>query len=132
MENRLYPREKLDNIDSLYYIQGADNSENEFSGVATDISECGLAIKVVDEEQIKIAEEAKIGTVLKFTFVDEYDFFEEQKTVQIVGIAKVVRKERAEDGLILGCEIPGHKEQIEQYVSDKILVSFEQNKDIEM
>lgn len=132
MENRLYPREKLDNIDSLYYIQGSDNSENEFSGVATDISECGLAIKVIDEDQIKIAEEAKIGTVLKFTFVDEYDFFEEQKMVQIVGIAKIVRKERVADGLILGCEIPGHKEQIEQYVSDKILVSFEQNKDIEM
>lgn len=124
MEKRLFHREKLDNLDSIFYIQGADGSKNEFSGIATDISERGLAIKIFDEDQIKIADEVKIGTVLRFSFVDEYDFFEEEKMVQVEGIAKIVRKEKTLEGIWLGCEFPGHKEQIEQYVADKVVVSF--------
>lgn len=120
----MFHREKLNNIDGLFYIQGAENGRNEFSGIATDISERGIAIKVIDEEQIKIADQTHVGTVLRFTFVDEYDFFKEQKMVQVEGIARIVRKERTSDCLMIACEIPGRKELIEEYVSDKTLVSY--------
>lgn len=124
MEKRLYQREKLDNVDAVFYIQGIKDGNNEFSGIATDISDRGLAIRVSDEKQIEIADQTNIGTVLRFVFVDEYDFFEEEKTVQVEGVAKIVRKEKVSGELQFGCEIPGRIEMIEQYVSDKVIVSF--------
>ena len=119
----MYQREKL-NIDGLFYIQGAESGKREFSGTIINISECGIAVRVYDERYIPIADELPIGTEVRFLFVDEYELFKEQRTVHVEGTARVVRKEKNQDALIVGCEIRGRKESVEKYVSDRKLISF--------
>ena len=119
----MYQREKL-NIDGLFYIQGAESGKREFSGTIINISECGIAVRVYDERYIPIADELPIGTEVSFLFVDEYELFKEQRTVHVEGVARVVRKEKNQDALIVGCEIRGRKESVEKYVADRKLISF--------
>ena len=119
----MYQREKL-NIDGLFYIQDAEFGKREFSGTIINISECGIAVKVYDERYIPIADELSIGAEVRFLFVDEYELFKEQRTAHVEGTARVVRKEKNQDALIVGCEIRGRKESVEKYVSDRKLISF--------
>ena len=123
MEKRMYQREKL-NIDGLFYIQGAESGKREFSGTIINISECGIAVRVYDERYIPIADEVPIGTEVRFLFVDEYELFKEMRTAHVEGTAKIIRKDKEQDSVIVGCEIRGRREAVEKYVADRKLISF--------
>lgn len=127
MEKRMYQRVKL-NIDILCYIQGAPSGKIEFSGKIINISECGIAVKVTDERYVAIVDETPIGSEFRFLFVDEYELFKEEKTVHVEGTARIVRKDKESDTVIVGCEIRGRKESVEKYVSDRKLISFYKNR----
>lgn len=123
MEKRQYQREVINCI-GLFYIQGGEYGKIEFDGVVTDISENGMAIKIVEPKCIMIADEVQVGTELKFCFIDKYEIFRETKNVDITGIATVVRKDKNADRLIIGCTFRGDRRKIEQYVSDKKMITF--------
>ena len=127
MEKRMYQRVKL-NIDILCYIQGAPSGKIEFSGKIINISECGIAVKVTDERYVAIVDETPIGSEFRFLFVDEYELFKEEKIVHVEGTARIVRKDKESDTIIVGCEIRGRKESVEKYVSDRKLISFYKNR----
>lgn len=123
MEKRWYQREKL-NIDGVFFIQGAKIGKIEFVGMIKDISEGGLAIRVKDEQYIDIADEAEIGTTIRYFFIDEYEVFGEQKNPQLVGDVTVVRKSKEHGELILGCTINYLSSDLESYISDRKVLAF--------
>lgn len=123
MEKRLYQREKV-NLNGLFYIVGAAFGQNEFSGTVINISECGIAVRISDARYMSLVDESPIGTDIKFLFIDEYELFHEKKKVFVEGHARIVRKEPGTQSLIIGCEVYGRREALEQYVADRKLIPF--------
>lgn len=123
MEKRLYRRENV-NIEGLFYIQGAELGKIEFIGKVKNISEGGIAIEVVREEDISIADNVVFGTEIKFLYLDEYNLLEKKKSIHVEGVATVIRKEKKDNSLIIGCSFRRISPELEQYISDKKLVSF--------
>lgn len=123
MEKRQYQRENIDCL-GLFYIQGGEYGKIEFDGIVINVSEGGMAIKVVKSESLAIADEVQVGTELKFCFIDRYELFHEIKDVNVSGMATVVWIDKNDERLIIGCEFHGDCKKLERYVAERKMITF--------
>ena len=123
MDKRLFAREKVELL-GLFYIQEAELGRSEFSGTVTDVCEIGFSFKVTDEKYYPLLENVVPGTVLRFYFGEEIEYFHELKRHEIIGKATVIWAEEREGCFCYGCKTMKMYSALEKYVSEKKTISF--------
>ena len=78
-----------------------------------------------DISQAQQARGIELGTVIEFTFVDNYEIFGKEKEVVINDKCKLERIEDICGALYLSCSLRGISHELEQYISDKKVIDFQ-------
>lgn len=117
-ERRLHQR-IVSQLQANFYIESDNNDPNEFGGIIENLSENGIKIVVSDQDDFKVVNEIVVGDEVVFQAVDEYELYGKTRMDIFKGHASVVRIEKDENDIVLGCEVNSISKDFEKYVSNK-------------
>ena len=112
-------------IPANFYINRDGDRRPEFCARIHKISEEEIHIKVEEDKYKEKARGIELGTVIEFTFVDNYEIFGKEKEVVINDKCKLERIEDICGALYLSCSFRGISHELEQYISDKKVIDFQ-------
>ena len=115
---RLYERIDI-NVECVLYLK--DGEVMEINGLLRDISENGIGLFLEGPEEVFDVLKEKMN--LKFQFQDEFMIFKEICSHIVNGQAEIVRLQRTEDGMIVGCRLL-QPEKVEAYVRERKMASY--------
>lgn len=123
MEKRLYQR-ILAGVISNFILKDNPPGHREFSGVIDDISENGIKISISDSSCSEIVTNIKVGNIIAFQALDEYEIYGEVRTEVFSGEAKVIRVDSEKDNIIIGCKVVKSSKEFDEYVKNKKMALF--------
>lgn len=112
-------------IPANFYINRDGDRRPEFCARIHKISEEEIYIKVEEDKYKEKARGIELGTVIEFTFVDNYEIFGKEREVVINDKCKLERIEDICGALNLSCSFRGISHELEQYISDKKVIDFQ-------
>lgn len=121
MEKRRYKRETL-NVPCNLYIPKEEGGQREITGLIVNIGEFGVAFSYANGEDSEIIQ---VGKIIDFISIDSYEVFKETKTQYLTGRAEIIWKKVFDDMIHIGCRIKSMNEDLEQYISDKKVISYQ-------
>lgn len=118
-DRRFFSRIKL-NIDTTIFFQDG----TEILCTIYDISETGICLILSNETYIS---KIKIGDFLKFQSIDTFKLFDTKTTEFFNGSAKILRIQKSNDKLHIGCKFTEIPVTLEKYIKDKKIALFIEN-----
>ena len=118
MERRLYSRVTI-NLPANFIKGGNDPGLREFSAKIYDICEEGIKIEIKNGEYDDILSTIKVGDILSFQAVDEYELYREEHLDVISAEAEVVRIEKGDEVTAFGCKVASSFREFSTYVMNK-------------
>ena len=117
-ERRLHQR-IFSQLQANFYVESDNNDPNEFGGIIENFSENGIKIVISEPDDFKVVNEIVVGDKVTFQAVDEYELYGKTHMDIFKGHASIVRIEKNEEGIVLGCEVNSASRDFEKYVSNK-------------